>query len=131
MTFWAVPVSDLKHNLFDHLKASLEGKDTMPFKMEFPNDYSADYYQQLYSEQWIKEPGKKNWNWVKTRERNEVLDCTVYNLAMFYYLGLGRLTADEWDELDKSQKIQASSIVNTALQKSQPRRRLVSKGLNA
>ena len=50
---------------------------------------------------------------------------------MFYYLGLGRLTADEWDELDKSQKIQASSIVNTALQRSQPRRRLVSKGLNA
>lgn len=131
MTFWAVPVSDLKHNLFDHLKASLEGKDTMPFKMEFPNDYSADYYQQLYSEQWIKEPGKKNWNWVKTRERNEVLDCTVYNLAMFYYLGLGRLTADEWDELDKSQKIQASSIVNTALQRSQPKRRLVSKGLNS
>lgn len=130
MTFWAVPVSDLKHNLFDHLKASVEGRSGMPYLMEFPSDFTPEYYQQLYSEQWLKVAGSKTWKWEKIRERNEVLDCTVYNLAMFYYLGLGRFTAEQWDSLDSAQKMQASTIAERTIKKPQQKRRLVSKGFD-
>lgn len=130
ITFWAVPVSDLKHNLFDHLKASLTGKQGMPFLMEYPNDYSTDYYQQLYAEQWMKETGRKYWKWVKIRDRNEILDCTVYNLAMFYHLGLGRWTAEQWDSFDMQQKMSASSLLKKTVAKAPVRRRIISRGVD-
>ena len=115
MFFWGVPVSNLKHNLFDHISGSLKGKKEMPFLMEYPNDYSSDYYQQLYSEQYVKEKGKKRWEWVKIRERNEVLDCTVYNLAMFYLMGFGRWTAEQWDRFDEQQRMSAVDLANVSL----------------
>lgn len=128
--FWGVPVSNLKHNLFDHLKASIDGKANLPFKMEYPNDYSVDYYQQLYSEQWVKPKGKKKWEWIKIRERNEVLDCTVYNLAMFYLMGFGRWTAEQWDEFDRQQMISASTMVGMSLAQTKKRgRRVLNQGI--
>jgi phage terminase large subunit GpA-like protein len=128
--FWGVPVTDLKHNLFDHLKSSLEPKKDMPFLMEFPNNFSAEYYQQLYSEQWVKEKGKKKWEWVKIRDRNEILDCTVYNLAMFYHMGFGRWTAEQWDAFDRQQKISATTLAEMSLSSQKRRgRRVLSQGL--
>lgn len=62
--------------------------------MHFPKPYfnqstnenygcGEDYFKQLMAEEpEIKEKGgKKTIHWVKKQERNEVLDCTVYNLA--------------------------------------------------
>ena len=102
----------------------------MPFLMEYPNDYSTDYYQQLYAEQWTKETGRKYWKWVKIRDRNEILDCTVYNLAMFYHLGLGRWTAAQWDSFDKQQKMSASSLLKKTVAKAPVRRRIISRGVD-
>lgn len=128
--FWGVPVTDLKHNLFDHLKASIDAKEGLPFKMEFPSDYSVDYYQQLYSEQWTKESGKKKWEWVKIRDRNEILDCTVYNLAMFYHMGFGRWTAEQWDQFSEQQEMSALSMANMSLATPRKRgRRILSEGI--
>lgn len=128
--FWGVPVTNLKHNLFDHLKASLEAKENLPFKMEFPNDFSVDYYQQLYSEQYILESGHKKWEWVKIRERNEILDCTVYNLAMFYHMGFGRWTAEQWDKFSERQIMSAMEIADKSLYARRRKgRRVISQGI--
>ena len=98
--------------------------------MEFPNDFSVDYYQQLYSEQYILEPGRKKWEWVKIRERNEILDCTVYNLAMFYHMGFGRWTAEQWDKFSERQIMSAMEIADKSLYARRRKgRRVISQGI--
>lgn len=127
VAWYEVPVSSLKHSVFDHLNDSIEDYkgEAPPYYMEYPNDYTQEYYQQLFSEVWLCE-GKK-WKWKKTRERNEILDCTVYNLAMYYSLGLGRLTAEDWDGIANEQKEEANGMSR----KVQPRggRRVLSRGV--
>ena len=130
MFFWAVPVSNLKHNVFDHLKASIDDKREISYKMEYPNDYNVDYYQQLYSEQYVKNKGKKKWEWVKIRERNEILDCTVYNLSMFYLMGFGRWTFEQWDMFDKQQKLSVLDMAKMSLSNQKKRgRRILNQGI--
>ena len=122
--YWDVPVSSLKHHLFDHLKETTKDNalSTIPFYMEFPRDYSQEYYQQLYSEVYVKK--NKKWIWEKIRDRNEILDCTIYNLAMFYHIGLGNLTKEDWEGLAISQK----EYLNTYQEKPMLNTRAVSKG---
>lgn len=130
MFFWAVPVSNLKHNVFDHLKASIDDKREISYRMEYPNDYNVDYYQQLYSEQYVKNKGKKKWEWVKIRERNEILDCTVYNLSMFYLMGFGRWTVEQWDMFDKQQKLSVLDMAKMSLSNQKKRgRRILNQGI--
>ena len=125
-TWWDVPVSSLKHHLYDHLDESMKpNKETSPYYMDFPCDYSDEYYMQLFAESWQQE--KRRWIWVKTRPRNEVLDCTVYNLAMFYLMGFGNFTGDEWDAIAEEQARSAEGRGN--LQRITKRgRRVLSRG---
>ena len=37
----------------------------------------------------------------KERGANHFLDCRIYNLALADYLGLSRMTSDEWAQLAK------------------------------
>lgn len=122
-----VPVSSLKHHLFDHLRETTKEKSdpSIPFYMEYPSDYSQEYYQQLYSETYIKKGNRMQWE--KIRDRNEILDCTVYNLAMYYHLGLGNLSSEDWEGLSMSQK-QMLAAETMPVKKKQIRRTL-SKGV--
>ncbi|MBR1918660.1 MAG: phage terminase large subunit family protein, partial [Spirochaetales bacterium] len=102
-------------------------KETSPYYMDFPCDYSDEYYMQLFAESWQQE--KRRWLWVKTRPRNEVLDCTVYNLAMFYLMGFGNFTGDEWDAIAEEQSRTAEGRGN--LQRITKRgRRILSRGFS-
>lgn len=126
--WYEVPVSSLKHAVFSHLDESIKDYtgEAPAYYMEFPMDYNQEYYQQLFSEVWMKD-GKK-WVWKKTRDRNEILDCTVYNLALFYHLGLSSLTAESWEEIAKSQEAQASG--GLVMRRQAPRRRrMMSRGV--
>lgn len=111
VVWYEVPVSSLKHTVFDHLNDSTTDYkgDAPPYYMDYPCDYTQEYYQQLFSEVWMKD--KNKWVWKKTRDRNEILDCTVYNLAMYYNLGLGQFTADDWDALANEQRKRANGHV--------------------
>lgn len=126
--WYEVPVSNLKHAVFQHLDESIkEYKGEAPaYYMEYPMDYTQEYYQQLFSEVWMKD-GKK-WVWKKTRDRNEILDCTVYNLAMFYNLGFASLTAESWEAIAKGQENQ---LANGGMPRRMPtpRRRMMSRGV--
>lgn len=94
-----VPVSSLKEHIYDHLRDSIKdnAKVDAPFYMEYPCDFDEEFYQQLYSESYVKEG--KRWIWKKIRDRNEILDTTVYNFAMYYHIGLGNWTIEDWDSV--------------------------------
>lgn len=96
--FWSVPTSSLKHQVYQHLKESIdEDKENMPFHACYPTGYDQEYYMQLYSEEFVQNGNKGEW--VKVRDRNEILDCTIYNYAMYYLLGCYAWSGDTWDTL--------------------------------
>jgi phage terminase large subunit GpA-like protein len=71
-----------------------------PGGIHFSKDLPDDFYEQLLAEKklvrYVK--GHKRVEWVKSKSaRNEALDLSVYNLAMAYYLGLHRFTAQDWE----------------------------------
>lgn len=104
--FWAVPTSKIKQRIFEHL--SPEKPDNSPFKPIFPLGYDETYFQQLCSERFVQK-SRGRWEWEKIRDRNEVLDCRVYNYAMFYLLGLHSFTPEAWKELSTALKTNAAS----------------------
>jgi phage terminase large subunit GpA-like protein len=61
-----------------------------------------NYFVQITSEYLASAPyrGRTRMEWAK-RGDNHFLDCRVYNLALADYLGLSRMTADEWARLAK------------------------------
>ena len=67
---------------------------------------------------------------VKIRERNEILDCTVYNLSMFYLMGFGRWTVEQWDMFDKQQKLSVLDMAKMSLSNQKKRgRRILNQGI--
>jgi len=104
-----VGVSTLKAEVYSNLlKVELiqDGKIIeTPNMMYFPDDYDEEYYRQLTSEEYTPS-GKSNkkGSWKTTHDRNEVLDCTVYALAMWYKLDLHRWGFHEYDLLETQLK---------------------------
>lgn len=66
----------------------------------FPADYEEEYFNQLLAERYT--PGKgKIGKWEQERNRNEALDIHVYNLGMWYHLGINLYTDEDYDALEK------------------------------
>lgn len=98
---WMVGTDTAKHAIYSRLKiAEPQADGYMHFSRELP----AEFYLQLTAErintryvkgfpvmEWTKLPGV----------RNEVLDCTVYNEAAFYHLGLHRWRPSQWKQLEE------------------------------
>lgn len=107
--YYDLGVSTLKAEVYSNLlKVELiqDGKIIeTPKIMYFPDDYDEEYYRQLVSEEYTpSSKSNKRGAWNKTRERNEVLDCTVYALAMWYKLDLHRWGAREYGLLEEQLK---------------------------
>lgn len=100
--YWDAPVSQLKHHVFDHLSFEDNPEHTKAFIPHFPADFDQEFYQQLFSEIFVKVGSK--YAWEKIRDRNEILDCRVYNYAMYYLSGLGTLSDSDWEEFRLAQK---------------------------
>lgn len=85
-----VAVDILKEDIFSRLdRTSGQGA------IHFP-DFEKENFKQFCSEAYKgTKPGR--YGWAKTYERNEVLDCYVYNLATAYYLGIPQRTPEMWD----------------------------------
>lgn len=71
--------------------------------MHFPQ-YGEEYFAQLTAEelQFRLVKGFKRYEWVKTRPRNEALDCRVYARAAATAMGLDRWPAERWQEIARS-----------------------------
>ncbi len=95
---WHVGTDTAKDLLLGRLSVPESGPGYIHFSKELPDEF----YHQLTAEQRIKvktSQGEK-YRWVKTRPRNEVLDCTVYALFVEQMLDLHRYTERQWDALE-------------------------------
>ena len=100
--FWDVPTSPLKRQVYDHLRLKDNENGTVAFVPFYPADFDEEFYQQLFSENEVLQ--NKKLVWVKNRTRNEILDTHVYNYAMFYMLGLGQNSDEDWIGIAEAQK---------------------------
>ena len=120
--YWDAPVSQLKHHIYDHLSFEDNEEKTRAFIAHFPADFDQEFYQQLFSEAYIKEG--RRYSWKKIRDRNEILDCRVYNYAMYYLAGLGTFSDQDWVEFAEAQKASLSKARETKKTSGHIRRRL-------
>jgi phage terminase large subunit GpA-like protein len=103
--YYDIGVSTLKSEVYSNLVKQELIQDgeiiETPNILYFPDDYDEEYYRQLVSEEYTPATkSNKKGAWKKTRERNEVLDCTVYALAMWYKLDMHRWGVREYDLLE-------------------------------
>ena len=100
--------------------------DPGPGYMHYPSGLPEEFYRQLTAEKLVTgydQQGFKKLKWVKTRTRNDVLDCHVYAYAAAVKAGLSR---QNWDHRE--------SVFNTAAsggapQQQQRGRRIISRGV--
>ena len=103
--YYDIGVSTLKSEVYSNLVKQELIQDgeiiETPNILYFPDDYDEEYYRQLVSEEYTPATkSNKKGAWKKTRDRNEVLDCTVYALAMWYKLDMHRWGVREYDLLE-------------------------------
>ena len=129
---WTVGVGTVKTELFDFLKQ--DNSDSHGF-CSFPEDYTEEYFRQLTAEQLVsrvKKNGNVEYEWIKTRERNEALDCRVYARAAASLYGIDRWNESHWDILQKNQGIGDKNIeikTEVEIKKRPIVRRTFSKGI--
>ncbi|KAI93927.1 terminase GpA [Rhodomicrobium udaipurense JA643] len=108
---WTVGTWPLKATFYsdlrkDGLKAGREIDP--PGYCHFGTWLDEVYFRQITSEyvsdEKFKGRNRKVWK-IKFREENHWLDCRVYNMALAEYLGLSRMTADDWAVLAKERGV--------------------------
>lgn len=89
---YPVGTDTAKERVYSFLKIKEEG----PGYCHFPDHYEKAYFKELTAEKLQTKyyKGRSRKLWVKTRKRNEALDCRVYSLAAIEILGinLGKLS---------------------------------------
>lgn len=93
---WLVGTDTAKAQIYARLRLT-EGDGAY----HFPIGTDAEYFQQLTAEKRVTKlvKGFARQEWVKTRPRNEALDCEVYCLASAHHAGVHRLDAKAWERL--------------------------------
>lgn len=117
---WPVGVSAAKSELYGWLRQEppLAAGDAYPRGFcHFPQ-YGEEFFQQLTAEelQFKLVRGFKRYEWVKTRPRNEALDCRVYARAAATAMGLDRWPAERWQEI-------ATKLADSQELRSQPEKK--------
>jgi len=86
-----------KGTIYNRLKLTEPG----PGFCHFPIGLDEEFYRQLSAEKVVTSFNRDGFpvkRWVKTRERNDVLDCDVYCYAAALKAGLAR---QDWDAIEK------------------------------
>lgn len=106
VNLWRVGVSILKGEIYNNLKKQREDDKEFPRGyMHFP-EYNNEYFKQLTAEQLVVRvvKGYPRREWIKTRDRNEALDCRVYARAAAIALGIDKWDDEKWEELANPEK---------------------------
>jgi phage terminase large subunit GpA-like protein len=104
-----VGVSGLKRELYQWLRLrpvtpeerAAEIDDPYGF-VHFP-DYDEEWFRQLTAEKLVRSRTRQGFEreeWVKTRARNEALDCRILARAAAIAVGLDRLTGRDWVRIE-------------------------------
>lgn len=103
MVVWPVNVSKAKGQLYGWLRLA-RPEDEQPFPpgwCHFPV-MPIEFFRSLTAEQYVFKihKGFRRGEWVKVRERNEVLDTRVYALAAAVHVGLDKFNETNWHRLE-------------------------------
>lgn len=110
MRVWPVGVSHLKSQLYNWLRLhaptddeQASGGDFPPGFCHFPQ-YPDEYFQMLTAETLVRRivKGYPRYEWVKTRARNEALDCRNYARAAYLRIGVHKWNATRWADEHKA-----------------------------
>lgn len=113
---WHVGSSHLKGELYGLLRLDRpteeSGEGFPPGYVHLPKHVATEEYcRQLVAEELRRETDKKGFTrreWVKTRERNEALDCRVYAKAAAALRGVDRWPEQRWLELEAALDMEAA-----------------------
>lgn len=101
---WPVGVSIIKLEFYGWLRldrptdeAAEQGETCPPGYVHLPK-VDAEFCKQMTAEQLVTRSvrGYRRTEWVKTRERNEALDCRVYARAAAHLVGIDRFGERHW-----------------------------------
>lgn len=97
---WMVGADTAKDLIHGRLAVETPGPGYVHFSDELP----AEFYQQLTAEVRVlqRTATGEQYRWVKRRQRNEALDCTVYALFASHVLDLHRYTDRMWTKLEQA-----------------------------
>lgn len=86
----------------DLLHGRLMVNDSGPGHVHFSKGLPVEFYEQLTAEVRIlqKTAVGEQYRWIKRRQRNEALDCTVYAMFASHMLDLNRYTERMWAKLE-------------------------------
>lgn len=110
---WTVGVNVAKAELYSWLQLEKptdeSGHDLPAGWCHFPQ-YPEEYFRQLTAEQLVFRlvRGYRRYQWEKTRERNEALDCRNYARIAAAAFGLDRFKESDWQQLAAALAIQTS-----------------------
>lgn len=98
---WPIGVSYLKSELYSWLRLPVPDV-AAPCFCHFPASYDREHFDQLTAEQLVTRvvKGYPRREWVKTRGRNETLDCRIYARAAAAHLGMDNWSERRWAELE-------------------------------
>lgn len=132
---WTVGVNVAKAELYSWLQLEKptdeSGHDLPAGWCHFPQ-YPDEYFKQLTAEQLVFRlvRGYRRYQWEKTRERNEALDCRNYARIAAAAFGIDRFTEADWLQLERALAIQptrddtnAQSASNSPTKTGQAKRR--------
>jgi phage terminase large subunit GpA-like protein len=99
---WPLGVSIAKSELYSWLRLEKpsEGQPFPPGYCHFPQ-YGEEFFEQITAEQLVTRivRGFRKYEWIKTRDRNESLDCRIYSRVAASLVGLDRFSPEQWDAL--------------------------------
>lgn len=103
-TLWPVGTWSLKADLYADLRKSgrMAGAETdPPGYCHFGMFHDDKYFLQLTAEYLAEETfrGRKRKTWKPSRPDNHLHDCRIYAMAMADYLGLRRMSVEQWAAL--------------------------------
>jgi phage terminase large subunit GpA-like protein len=106
LKLWGVGVSHLKGELYGWLRLPKPEQDlASPGYCHFP-EYEEEYFKQLTAEQLVKREIRAtrqvHYEWVKMRDRNEVLDCRIYARAAAALRQIDKFQAQHWDAIESA-----------------------------
>lgn len=100
-----VGVSVIKDQFYTYLRHEqwTRGSEIPAGYCFFPEEYDEEYYKQLTAESKIIRRNRKGYSyyeWIKTRARNESLDCRIYGMAVAHFLGMYRWSEEYWNQVE-------------------------------
>lgn len=102
---WPLGTNVIKSEIYGGLQKETpeNPEDGYPSGFTHFPEYEMEYFKQLTAEERRVSRNKKGYTvieWVKIRERNEILDLHVYNRAAASIVGIDRLTDKGWEKLE-------------------------------